>query len=82
MQDKNLLKLKGKQVLVTGGCGFIGSEIVKQLISQNPKKIVVFCRDESDSFFMKRELSNPIVEFVIGDIRSYSSLRVSTGCMC
>jgi len=31
MTDNDLLVLKNKEVLVTGGCGFIGSEIVKQL---------------------------------------------------
>jgi dTDP-glucose 4,6-dehydratase len=31
MTDNELLNLKNKEILVTGGCGFIGSEIVKQL---------------------------------------------------
>ena len=31
MANNDLLVLKNKEVLVTGGCGFIGSEIVKQL---------------------------------------------------
>ena len=31
MTDNGLSGLKNKEVLVTGGCGFIGSEIVKQL---------------------------------------------------
>ena len=29
--NSNLEKLSGKNVLLTGGCGFIGSEITKQL---------------------------------------------------
>ena len=31
MVNNDLLVLKNKEILVTGGCGFIGSEIVKQL---------------------------------------------------
>ena len=31
MTNNDLLVLKNKEILVTGGCGFIGSEIVKQL---------------------------------------------------
>ena len=31
--DEQLLELKEKEILVTGGCGFIGSEITKQLSS-------------------------------------------------
>ena len=31
MTNNELLNLKNKEILVTGGCGFIGSEIVKQL---------------------------------------------------
>ena len=33
MPDEQLLELKEKEILVTGGCGFIGSEITKQLSS-------------------------------------------------
>ena len=29
--NSNLEKLSGKNVLLTGGCGFIGSEVTKQL---------------------------------------------------
>ena len=31
MTNNELSDLKNKEILVTGGCGFIGSEIVKQL---------------------------------------------------
>ena len=31
MTNSELSNLKNKEILVTGGCGFIGSEIVKQL---------------------------------------------------
>ena len=54
--------LKGKKILVTGGTGSIGSEIVRQLISHNPKKIIVYARDDSAIFFLNREIGNKILE--------------------
>lgn len=40
-------KLKGKNVLVTGGAGFIGSHLVERIIGENPAKLVVV-----DNFFL------------------------------
>ena len=39
-----------KVVLVTGGTGSIGSEIVRQLLTRNPKQIRVYARDEFKHF--------------------------------
>ena len=36
-----------KIILVTGGCGSIGSEIVRQLLKFNPKAIRVFDNNSS-----------------------------------
>jgi UDP-N-acetylglucosamine/UDP-N-acetylgalactosamine 4-epimerase len=57
--------------LVTGGAGFIGSNLVKELLAQNAKKVRVL--DNFSNGFRKNIepfLSHPNFEFVEGDIRS------------
>ncbi len=44
------MKLRGKNVLVTGGAGFIGSHLVDRLIHEEPASLVVV-----DNFFLGRE---------------------------
>lgn len=60
---------EGKDILVTGGCGSIGSEIVKQLISYSPKRIRVFDNSESGHFFLNQKLRSDKIRNLIGDVR-------------
>lgn len=59
------MPLKNKKILVTGGCGFIGSEVVKQLIAKNYQIRVVDNLSKSESKikkgyeFLKLDLTNP-----------------------
>lgn len=74
--EKQLEKVfKGKKILVTGGTGSIGSEIVKRLLDYKPDVVRIFSNDEDTTFRMKQELidlSN--VRFLIGDIRDKERL--------
>lgn len=60
------MKLAGKNVMVTGGAGFIGSHLVDKLISCNPAKIVVV-----DNYFLGNEenLTNAYEE--CSDLKEY-----------
>jgi len=63
---------KDKVILVSGGTGSIGSEIVRSLLKFPVKQIRVFSRDEHKQFHMKEELKAlppGKVAFLIGDIR-------------
>jgi len=60
---------KGKTILVTGGCGSIGSEITRQLLKYGPKQIRVFDNRETASFHSQEELKDNRVSFLIGSIR-------------
>ena len=65
MTSNELSNLKNKEILVTGGCGFIGSEIVKQL-SQIGASITIIDNLSSGKEKYIQGLSN--VKLITGDI--------------
>ena len=73
--DLNLIKdfIKGKRILVTGGAGSIGSEIVRQLVDFNASSVTVFDNAEASMFHLEQEVSksnpNSHIKYVIGDVR-------------
>ena len=62
--------LKGKIVIVTGGTGSIGSEIVRKLLETEVAQIRIYSRDEHKQHELQHELSpDKRLRFLIGDIR-------------
>ena len=80
--DDNLLKedLSNKTILVTGGAGSIGSEIVRQIVQYNPKLVVIL--DQAESALHELELSlkltNPDFNFIteLADISNMYRLHL------
>ena len=68
-------ELKGKTVLVTGGTGSIGSEIVRQILSYDVNKVIIFSRDEIKHFSVKKRILDDRLETVVGDVRDYRSVQ-------
>ena len=65
-----------KTVLITGGTGSFGNAFIPMLLaSHSPKRVIVYSRDEMKQWDMRLKLkNNPIVEFVIGDVRDVERL--------
>ncbi len=74
-------EFKNKTILVTGGTGSIGLEIVRQLITYQPKAIRVFARHEDRHFSIMQELgldeSGEPLRFMIGDVRDRERLKMA-----
>ncbi|WP_411348134.1 UDP-N-acetylglucosamine 4,6-dehydratase family protein [Paenibacillus sp. WLX2291] len=68
-----------KIVLITGGTGSIGSEIVRKILSYHPKTVRIYSRDESKQFDLQNELRDfKNVRYLIGDIRDQKRLSYAT----
>lgn len=72
----------GKRILVTGGTGSFGHQIVDRLLRENPAEIRIFSRDEDKQVRMSQEYGmgheyprNSSMNFVIGDVRNPHSVR-------
>jgi FlaA1/EpsC-like NDP-sugar epimerase len=68
-----------KVILVTGAAGSIGSEIVRQLVDYNPKKVIILDQAESPTYNLEMELKEKrllhLTETVIADIRNFERLE-------
>lgn len=64
---------KNKRILITGGTGSLGYELVKQLRDFDCREIIVFSRNEVAQIEMKRKYTDVI--YTIGDIRDKSSIK-------
>ena len=67
---------RNKNVLVTGGTGSIGSQIVRRLFQYEPKVIRVFSNDENGLFTLEQELQGQSnVRYLMGDIKDKERLQ-------
>ncbi len=71
--------LRGKRILVTGACGTIGSELIRQLITNDlyaPEEVIGLDNNESALFFLDQQyLADRRAHFSVADIRDYSVLQ-------
>ena len=66
---------KKKVILVTGGAGSIGSEIVKTLLRHDPHAIRVFDNNETGLFDLEQSLQSDKIRVFLGDIRDKERLK-------
>jgi UDP-N-acetylglucosamine 4,6-dehydratase/5-epimerase len=73
-------EIRNKTILITGGTGFLGRSLVKELLKYNPRSIRVFSRDEVKHHNLlesMKEHKSKIRSFV-GDVRDYERLKKAT----
>jgi UDP-N-acetylglucosamine 4,6-dehydratase len=68
-----------KNILITGGTGSFGKKYTKIILSKyNPKKIIIFSRDELKQYEMAQEFPDttyPCMRYFIGDVRDADRLK-------
>jgi UDP-glucose 4-epimerase len=70
------MNVEGANILVTGGCGLIGSTTIDQLLAENPARIVIYDNLVRGSLRnVAHILDDKRVELVKGDIRDVAATR-------
>jgi UDP-N-acetylglucosamine 4,6-dehydratase (inverting) len=80
--------LNDSSILITGGTGSFGKQFMKTVLEKyNPKKIIVYSRDEhkqyemqQSSIFRKYNQSHQdknLIRYFIGDVREFSRLKLA-----
>lgn len=69
---------ENKNILITGGTGFIGRALIERILTYNPKKIVMFSRDEVKHYKCLRHFNDSRVVSMLGDVREYKAIKRAT----
>ncbi len=64
-----------KNILITGGTGSFGKAFVKRILADyQPRRVIIFSRDELKQFEMKEQFNGKSIRYFIGDVRDQSRL--------
>jgi UDP-N-acetylglucosamine 4,6-dehydratase (inverting) len=67
-----------KKILITGGTGSFGKEMINYLIKKRFGQIIIYSRDEMKQWLLKESLNNrKDIKFIIGDVRDESRITDS-----
>lgn len=65
----------GKSILITGGTGSFGKRYVKTILERyQPKKVIIYSRDELKQFEMEQDFHAECMRYFIGDVRDRERL--------
>lgn len=77
--DKILDYVQDRVVMVTGGSGSIGSELCRQIITKQPKKLIILDIYENSTYILQRELmrtrTDMNFEVIIASVRDEERMR-------
>ncbi|MDA9233753.1 UDP-N-acetylglucosamine 4,6-dehydratase (inverting) [Candidatus Pelagibacter sp.] len=78
INKNNFSKYKKSNFLITGATGSFGQKFIEilQKIVQ-PKKIVIFSRDELKQFDMQKKFNSENIRYFLGDIRDEKRLEIA-----
>ncbi|MGY4815876.1 UDP-N-acetylglucosamine 4,6-dehydratase (inverting) [Pseudomonas chlororaphis subsp. piscium] len=66
----------GKSIFISGGTGSFGRKFIRRLLEQyQPKRVVVFSRDELKQYEMQQTFNAPCMRYFLGDVRDAERLR-------
>jgi len=66
----------GKRILITGCCGTVGKELIRQILPHDPLEIIGLDNNESELFFISEEYkSAENTHFYLGDMRDRDTLN-------
>ncbi|MDA9792189.1 polysaccharide biosynthesis protein [Schleiferiaceae bacterium] len=68
---------KNKTLLITGGTGSFGNEVLSYFVKSDLKEIRIFSRDEKKQEDMRIRFNNEKINFFIGDIRDFESINAA-----
>ena len=74
--------LSGKDILITGGTGSFGQMFTRKILENyNPRKIIIFSRDEQKQFEMSLKFNDDCMRYFLGDVRDRERLSYAmAGC--
>ena len=66
---------KNQTILITGGTGSFGKKFAAKVLEKyNPKKVIIFSRDEMKQWEMSKTFTSDKIRFFIGDMRDKERL--------
>ena len=65
-------------ILITGGTGSFGTRFIHKILKDyNPKKVIIFSRDELKQYDMQNDIKDKRLRFFLGDVRDLLRLEIA-----